>query len=293
MTEVRATGVGFFDRLRIFCEAIKISHSVFALPFAVSAAFLAAGGAPPLPLLGKVIAAVVLARTAAMTFNRWVDAEIDARNPRTMSRAVPRGLLSRRFMAVACVLTSALFIAASAWINFLAFLLSPICLAVLLGYSLTKRFTSFSHLVLGAALGLSPLGAWVAIREELALPPLLLGLAVLAWTAGFDIIYACQDADFDTRSGLHSLPGRLGVARALLVSRGLHVVAVALLGSLGLLAGSGFPYWLGVAGVGAILTYEQSLVSPADLSRVDLAFFTLNGFVSLAFMTSVIADTLI
>jgi 4-hydroxybenzoate polyprenyltransferase len=279
-------------KLLVFLETIKVSHSIFALPFAVAALFMACEGLPPLALLGKVVLAVVLARTAAMAFNRWADAEIDAENPRTRERAVPAGLLSRRAVGAAGLLAAAGFVAVAAWINRLALILSPAVLAVLLGYSYTKRFTSLSHVVLGAALGLSPLGAWVAARGEVAVEPAVLGLAVLFWTAGFDVIYACQDRDFDVRRGLHSIPARLGIPRALLLARLFHVLTLALLGALGWAAGLGAAYWTGVASVAALLVYEHSIVSPRDLSRVNVAFFTLNGLVSLVFMAAVVIETL-
>ena len=278
-------------RVRTFAEAIKLSHSVFALPFAVSAAFMAAGGLPEPALLGKIILACVFARSAAMSFNRLVDARIDAANPRTAARAVPAGALSRRFMVIATLLSLGGFVACAGWINELALRLAPIAIAVLLGYSWTKRFTSLSHLVLGAALGLSPVGAWVAVRAELAMLPAILGAAVLFWTAGFDVIYACQDRSFDSTSGLRSIPVRFGIARALWLSRAFHALAVALLGSAGALGGHGWPFAIGVAGVAALLVYEQSLVRPDDLSRVGVAFFTLNGAVSVFFMSAVIVDT--
>lgn len=284
---------GALRRAKVFLEAIKVSHSIFALPFAVAAAFLAAGGAPPAALLGKVVAAVVLARTAAMAFNRWADADLDAANPRTRGRAIPSGDLRRGLMLVATLLASAGFVLVCGWIHDLALRLSPVVLVTLLGYSYTKRFTHLSHFVLGVALGLSPLGAWVAVRGELALLPALLGLAVVSWTAGFDVIYACQDVDFDRQSGLHSLPSRLGVARALVASRALHAATIALLIGVGALGQVRWPYWPGVAIVGAALVYEQSLVRADDLSRVNLAFFTLNGVVSLTFMAAVVAATML
>jgi len=283
----------FLEKVAVFCEAIKVSHSVFALPFAVSSAFLAAGGLPALDLLGKIVLAVVLARTAAMAFNRWADARIDALNPRTQSRAVPRGLLSRRFFAVATAACAAGFVLTCAWIHDLALWLCPVVLLVLLGYSYTKRFTSASHLVLGAALGLSPVGAWVAVREEVSLTSVFLALAVLLWTAGFDVIYACQDHEFDHTHGLHSIPRRFGIRGGLLISRWLHAGAFALLVSLGFLERMGLPYTAGLLCVAGLLVYEHSLVKPHDLSRVNVAFFSLNGLVSLVFMGSVVLETLL
>lgn len=281
------------QRISIFCDSIKLAHSVFALPFAIAAVFLAAEGWPSPSVLGKVVLAVVLARTCAMAFNRFADARIDAENPRTASRAVPSGLLSRGFMLGASLLCAALFVAVAASINRLALALSPVALLVLLGYSYTKRFTSFSHLVLGIALGLSPLGAWVAVRGELDVLPALLGAAVLFWTAGFDTIYACQDYDFDRSRGLHSIPGRFGISRALLLSRAFHGLAVLLLVAVGFLAQQGMVYGVGVLTIVVLLVYEHSIVSPEDLSRVNVAFFTLNGLVSLAFMAAVVIQAVI
>ena len=296
MTEQAESDTGKFreqGQVGLFLESIKFSHSIFALPFALSAFFMAGTGSLAWPLLGKVVAACVFARTAAMSFNRLIDARIDARNPRTSSRAVPAGDLSPSFMAVATIGSCCLFGLCCAWINTLALALCPVALGILLGYSYTKRFTSLSHLVLGVALGLSPVGAWVAVRAEIALLPVLLGLAVAFWTAGFDVIYACQDYDFDRREGLHSIPARLGLPRALLISRLFHLLAIALLVNLGLRAEYGTFYWIGTGTVAVLLVYEQSLVKPGDLSRVNLAFFTLNGIVSLVFMTSVILEKVV
>ena len=251
------------------------------------------GGFPSLPVLGKVVLAVVFARTAALAFNRWADADIDALNPRTRSRAIPAALLSRPQVGIAALLSGAVFVLTAAWINRLAFALSPVVLVVLLGYSYTKRFTRLSHLVLGLALGLSPLGAWVAARGEVALLPAVLGAAVLFWTAGFDIIYACQDVDFDRKEGLRSIPERWGVARALAAARILHAFTVALLIGVGYLGGLDWVYGAGVAVVALLLIYEHSLVRPEDLSRVNQAFFTVNGIVSLAYMAAVIGQTLL
>ena len=282
-----------FVTLREFGEAIKLSHSIFALPFATAAAFLAADGLPAIDVLGKVLLACVAARTSAMSFNRVIDADLDAANPRTATRSVPAGRLSRGFMGWATFVSAATFVAVAWWINDLAFVLSPIALVVLLGYSATKRFTFLSHIVLGAALGLSPLGAWIAVRGEFALEPSLLGLAILFWTAGFDVIYACQDHDFDRDMGLHSIPRHLGIGRALWVSRGFHVVALGLLAAVGHVGAYGPFYWSGVTVVGVLLAYEQNLVRSDDLSRVNLAFFTLNGLVSVVFMASVILQVVV
>ena len=279
-------------RLGLFLESIKFSHSIFALPFALSAFFMAAEP-PSWLLLAKIVAACVFARTAAMSFNRLADARIDAKNPRTSSRAIPSGELSQGFMLGATIVSCCLFALCCWWINTLVFYLCPVAIAVVLGYSFTKRFTSLSHLVLGAALGLSPVGAWIAVRAELDILPILLGLAVAFWTAGFDIIYACQDHDFDREEGLHSLPVKIGRKRALALSKLFHFFTIALLGALGYLAGFGPFYWSGVGIVALLLAYEQSLVEPDDLSKVNLAFFTLNGIVSLVFMASVILEVVV
>lgn len=285
--------MGSLRDIPVFLEAIKVSHSVFALPYAIAAAFMAAGGMPPLPVAGKIVLACVFARTAAMSFNRWIDARWDALNPRTRGRAVPAGRLSRRFMAVATLLSSLAFVLTALWIHRLAFLLSPVALTVLLGYSYTKRFTSLSHLVLGLALGLSPVGAWLAVREEVGLPAVILAAAVLCWTAGFDILYSCQDVRFDRSHRLRSIPARIGVAWALRVARLAHVATVALLATVGIHSGYSWPYAAGVAAVAALLVGEHALVSASDLSRLDVAFFTMNGLVSLLFMASVILQVVI
>ena len=207
--------------------------------------------------------------------------------------AVPAGELSRTFMAGATITACCLFALCCWWINSLALYLCPLALLVLLGYSYTKRFTSLCHLFLGLALGLSPVGVWVAVHEKIELLPVLLGLAVAFWTAGFDVIYACQDYDFDRREGLHSIPAKLGLPAALFISRLFHLLTVGLLLSLGLQAEFGTFYWLGTGIVAVLLAYEQSLVKAGDLSRVNLAFFTLNGIVSLVFMTSVILEKVV
>lgn len=262
---------------------IKFSHSVFALPFALTSVALAVRGALHWRQLVWIVVAMVGARSAAMGFNRLADQAIDARNPRTAQRELPRGAVGRREVW-GFVLLSALALVVAAWqLNPLCLALSPVALAIVFGYSYAKRFTSLSHLLLGLALGIAPVGAWIAIRGRFDVVPIVLALAVLAWVAGFDIIYACQDAEFDRREGLFSIPARMGVARALLVSRMLHVTAVGLLASLFFLTPLHWVYWLGVAFVGLLLLYEHSLVSADDLSRVDAAFFAVNGWISVGY----------
>jgi 4-hydroxybenzoate polyprenyltransferase len=285
------------DNIRTVLEMIKFEHSIFALPFALTGALLAANGSGlswrELGIkLAWIIVAMVAARSAAMAFNRVADADIDAANPRTKTRAIPAGLLSKSFTWGFIVFWS-LVLAGAAWmLNPLCFRLTPVALAVVFGYSYTKRFTALSHLVLGFALGIAPAAAWIAIRGSLDPTILLLTAAVMCWTAGFDIIYSCQDVDFDRGTGLHSVPQSLGVARALLVARLLHVVMVGLLLALWQILGLG---WLGLGGiavVAALLVYEHSLVRADDLSRVDAAFFAVNGYVSVLFFVFWAADLL-
>jgi 4-hydroxybenzoate polyprenyltransferase len=280
---------------------IKFSHSVFALPFAVMATFLAARSASPPTFptwiqLGLIVVCMVAARSAAMTFNRIVDARIDAANPRTTIRALPRGTISAGaawlFFAVAAVVFAAgcagfWLIARNAW----PLVLCVPTLAFLCLYSYTKRFTRWSHLVLGVAIAFAPVAAWIAIQPAtLGAAAWLLMLAVGAWIAGFDIIYACQDVEFDRQAGLHSLPARLGIGPALWASRGLHVITVAALMLVGGVAELGAVYFVGVAFVAALLVIEQSMVRPNDLSRVNLAFFTVNGVVGVVLGTLGVVD---
>ncbi|MCA9320797.1 MAG: putative 4-hydroxybenzoate polyprenyltransferase [Planctomycetes bacterium] len=275
-----------FRQPMIFLKLIRFEHTLFALPFALAGALLAAGGLPMASTLAWILVAMVGARTAAMAFNRLVDRRFDAANPRTASRPSVTGTVTPAFMALSVVLAAALFVYAASRLNALALALAGPTLGVLLGYSLVKRFWHHSHLVLGLALGLSPLGAWVAVRGRLddAWPAAALGLAVLLWTNGFDILYACQDEDFDRATGLHSVPQRFGRRRALTIARLSHAMVVPALAAAGWTAGSGLAFFLGVAVVAALLVHEHRLVSADDLSRVNLAFFQVNvaiGFVVL------------
>ena len=287
-------------KLKIILEMIKFEHTIFALPFALISMLVAfdsnAGtrfGISPRwdwRIVAWVLVAMVGARSAAMAFNRIADARIDAANPRTASRAIPKGLVSTGAAWVFVIVSSALLVLASYMLNPLAFALSPIALLVVLGYSYSKRFTSLSHLWLGLALGIAPVGAWIAVTGRIGLPSIVLSAAVMLWTAGFDIIYSLQDLDFDREAGLYSLPARIGPARALLVSRLMHVCMLGLLVLFGLLSARGKVYYIGVIHVAALLAFEQRLVSPRDLSRVNAAFFTMNGFVSIALLVFVITD---
>ena len=281
-------------RLRLTLEMIRFSHSVFALPFAFLALVLASEGAPPLPVVGWVLVAMVAARSAAMAFNRLADRSIDARNPRTAMRHLVTGALSTRFVALFAAASVAVFVLAAGRLNRTALFLSPAVLAVLLGYSFLKRFTSLAHFGVGAALALSPLGAWVAGRELTGdiRVPLVLGLGVLLWVAGFDVIYACQDAEVDRRERLHSIPARLGVPGGLRVAAVLHLLCVAAFVSVAPLAGLSWPYLAGVGVAAALLLYEHAIVSPDDLSKVNVAFFNVNGVVALLLGAAGIADVL-
>ena len=276
-------------------ETIKFQHSVFALPFALTGALLALRGmdisGPNLAWkLVWIIVAMVAARSAAMAFNRLIDAPIDALNPRTARRALPAGTLSKQFAAVFVAVSAAVLVVAAWQLNPLCLKLSPLALALALGYSYTKRFTALSHVVLGTVLGVAPAAAWIAVRGTLDPEILLLALAVTLWTAGFDIIYSCQDVAFDRDTGLHSIPARLGVAKALVVSRLLHVGMVICLIAMWMKMDLGLFALLGVAVVTALLAYEQSLVRADDLSRIDAAFFTVNGWVSVLFFAFWAAD---
>ena len=280
------------SNIRTTLEMIKIEHTLFALPFALLGALLAARGftATGLPNWWQALwitAAMVGARSAAMAFNRIADREYDAANPRTRARAIPAGLLSVSFVWAFTLAASALFFIAAAMLNRLTLLLSPVALASVLLYSYTKRFTSLSHVALGWCLSIAPTGAWVAVRGSIESGvPLLLSLVVLLWTAGFDVLYACQDYDFDRASGLRSIPARVGLARALWVSRLLHAGAFAALVGLYFLTGLGWPALAGVAATGALLVYQHSLVRADDLSRLNAAFFTTNAFVSVILLAT-------
>ena len=268
---------------------IKFSHSVFALPFALASAALAAREGYRWSQLGWIVVAMVGARSAAMGFNRLADATIDARNPRTAGRELPKGVLTRGEVWVLVLISAAALVLAAAMLNPLCLALSPVALAIVFGYSYTKRFTALSHMVLGLALAIAPVGAWLAVRGTFSPIAVVVGLAVLMWVAGFDAIYSCQDVEFDRASGLHSLPARIGIRRALVVARLFHVAAVILLAAVYPLAGLHPIYLAGVAVVAFLLAYEHSLVRADDLSRVNAAFFTMNGWVSVLYLGATLA----
>ena len=280
-------------KLKIILEMIKFEHTIFALPFAVMSAFIAADGLPALAKFGWILVAMVGARSCAMAFNRLADAEIDAKNPRTAMRAIPAGLITKGTVWGFTIVSAGLLVFAAWRLNPLAFMLSPVALVVVMGYSYTKRFTALSHFWLGLSLSISPVGAWIAIRGNFALPPIILCLVVLLWTAGFDIIYACQDVNFDRKHGLRSIPAKIGIRWSLWLSSVLHVIAVLLLLGIPILVELGLFYYIGVGIVVLIFIYEHAIVKPTDLSRVNLAFFTLNGTISLVLMALSIADILL
>ncbi|HEX4004385.1 MAG TPA: UbiA-like polyprenyltransferase [Candidatus Acidoferrales bacterium] len=274
-------------RIRTVLEMIKFEHSVFALPFALVGALLAAraaGGLPTWRQILWIVVAMVGARSAAMTMNRIADVEYDRRNPRTAKRALPAGELSLGFAWAFTVLASAVLVIAAWQLNRLALELSPLALAILFFYSYTKRFTSWSHFALGFCLGISPAAAWIAIRGSLDARMLILCAAVTLWVGGFDVLYACQDVEFDRAAGLHSIPKKLGIAKSLVFARAMHVVMVALLAWLAWSFHLAWPAWAGIAVVAALLAYEHSLVKPNDLSKMNAAFFTVNGYISLLFL---------
>jgi 4-hydroxybenzoate polyprenyltransferase len=276
-----------FKKIKDTFELIKFSHSIFALPFALGSMLLAARGLPAWRTVGLIVLALVFARTAAMAFNRWADAKIDAENPRTQSRHLPQGLLSKNYVIGLTLVSSAAFLATCYFLGSFCLLLAPLALAILFFYSYTKRFTDFSQIFLGLALGIAPIGAWIAVNNAIGGFPVLLGLAVLLWVAGFDILYATQDYEFDRSHHLHSLVVRWGIPRSLLIARGLHLVSFFLLLSLGWLARLGWPYFAGLGLMAALFFYQHRLVKPEDLSRVNAAFFTTNGLISLIFLASV------
>lgn len=279
-----------------FLSLVKFAHSVFSLPFALVAFFMAlsdSGEAFSLRLLVLVVIAVVLARNAAMAFNRWTDREIDKLNPRTSQREIPAKIISPRSALLFALLNAGLFIVVAGFINPLCLWLSPVALLVVMGYSYAKRFTAWSHLLLGLGLGLAPSGAYIAVTGEFSLIPVLLSIGVLFWVAGFDIIYALQDEGFDRKQGLYSLPTSLGARNALLVSVAMHAITGTLIIWIGFLGNFNWIYWTGAFGFISLLVYQHWIVKPDDLSKVNLAFFSTNGFASILFGFGAIADILI
>ncbi|GAN31722.1 MAG: p-hydroxybenzoate: octaprenyltransferase [Candidatus Brocadia sinica] len=293
MSETHKVKMGFsylLKKITSIFDLIKFSHTIFSFPFAVMSAFLAAGGMPGLKQLLLILAALIAARSAAMSFNRLVDTSYDIHNPRTAYRVELQKKIGRKYVWIFTFLCVILFIICAWLLNRLAFYMSPLAILVVFGYSYTKRFTHLSHFVLGIALGLSPLGAWVGIQGTLAAPPFLLSLAVVLWTAGFDIIYACQDVEHDIKSGLYSLPKKLGIKGALILSAVLHLFMVGVLLAVSRYTDLGILYTIGVCIVAALLIYEHSLVRPKDLSKINTAFFTVNGIISVGLMGITLLD---
>jgi 4-hydroxybenzoate polyprenyltransferase len=278
---------------RLTLEMIKWEHSIFALPFALTGAVLAAGGWPRLPVLFWIVVCMVSARSAAMAFNRLVDARLDAANPRTAMRALPAGRLSAGFVAGFVAVSAGVFLLAAGMLNRLSLELAPLTLAIVLGYSYMKRVTRWSHLVLGLALGIAPSAAWIAVRGSLDARIAVLSAAVLLWVGGFDVLYACQDFEHDREAGLNSVPQAFGLAAAFWIARAMHVGMLCLLLWLVRLFGLGTMALAGVGTVAALLLYEHSIVSPRDLRRMNAAFFTLNGLISMAFFGFFAADVLL
>lgn len=273
---------------------VKLSHTVFALPFALASVVLATAYAPlELWRVALVVVCIAAARTSAMAFNRLIDRDIDAENPRTVDRELPKGVVSVASVRLLVLASSIVFMLSAGLLGKLPLLLSPLALGLALGYSYTKRFTALCHVVLGAAIALAPGGAWIAMGAPVTLAPWLLVAGVGAWVAGFDILYSLQDHGFDAQRGLHSAPVALGVVGSLVASALLHVVTVSCLAYVGVLLERGVAYFVGVALIGALLTYEHAIVKPSDLSRINKAFFDINGYVSVAFFACVLADQLL
>jgi 4-hydroxybenzoate polyprenyltransferase len=282
-----------FIKFYSILKLIKFSHTIFSLPFAVMSAFIAAEGMPGIRQLLLILGALVVARSCAMSFNRLVDAGYDIGNPRTFYRIQLQGLIGKAnlwFFTISCTL---LFIVFAGMLNRLCLLISPLALLIIFGYSYTKRFTNLSHLVLGLSLALSPIGAWIGVTGEIDIAPFILALAVLLWTAGFDIIYACQDLQHDIKSGLYSIPKKMGIKNSLILSSLLHFLMVIVLFLFMYFAKLNFVYFGGVCIISIMLVYEHSLIKPHDLSRISLAFFTVNGIISMILMVATLVDVVI
>jgi 4-hydroxybenzoate polyprenyltransferase len=288
--EQRSAIRGIFRNTGVTLEMIKWEHSFLTLPFGLTGAVLAARGIPSLRQLFWIVVALVSARSAAMAFNRLADADIDKGNPRTATRALPAGLLTSRFVLAFTIVTSLVLMFAAWKLNRLAFFLSPIALAIVFGYSYTKRFTRWAHLFLGLAMGVAPAAAWVAVRGTFDLRILIVTAAVMFWGGGFDVLYSCQDYDHDCRENLHSVPRHFGIAGALMLARAFHIVAFALFLGMVFAFGLGYVALGGVLLTGALLVYEHSLVRADDLSKLNAAFFTTNGFISMLLLFAVGID---
>ena len=286
------TAMTIVSRIAVFLEMIKFSHTIFALPFALTGALLAAQGLPTWQQIFWIVMAMIGARTAAMGLNRVIDAEIDGENPRTKGRAIPAGLLGKGTVVLFIVLAILLMLYAASRLNPLCLKLAPVALFFLVLYSYCKRFTALAHVVLGLCLGAAPVGAWIAIRGSIDLPAVMLGLAVLFWVAGFDILYALQDLEFDRARGLHSIPVRLGVNGSLWTARLFSLVMVALLAVLCSLLPVGGFFLAGIVAATMLLCYEHWLLRNGNLARLDMAFFTMNGYISIIIFVATLVDVL-
>ena len=276
--------IRIYTKTRQLLEAIKFEHSVFALPFAYIGMVLAEQGLPDLRSFFWITCAMVSARTLAMTSNRIIDATIDFNNPRTRGRAIPAGIISKKALAAMGIIAAVIFFIAAGMLNPLCLALSPVALVVVIGYSYSKRFTWMSHIILGWADGIAPVGGWIGVRGTMDLEAVLLAGGVAAWIAGFDIIYSCQDVDFDKKNGLHSIPQRWGTRIALRISRIFHLIAMVCFVSVGVWLGISWPYFLGLLIATGLMIYEHRLVKPEDLSKVNMAFFNVNGYISVVVM---------
>ena len=285
--------MSFFRNIGVTLDMIKWEHSIFALPFALTGAMLAAHGVPRVSTIIWIVICMVTARSAAMAFNRWADADLDATNPRTAGRAIPAGLLDRKFVAIFTVAMILIFLLASSQLNRLTLLLSPIALFFVLFYSFTKRFTRWFHLFLGLALGIAPAAAWIGVTGAVDPRILILTAAVLFWVAGFDVLYACQDREHDVTHGLNSIPQSWGLVGAFWVARAMHFIMIGLLIWLIHVFSLGWVAKAGLVVVALLLVYEHVIISPKDLRRMNAAFFTLNGIISVIFFLSVAADLLL
>ncbi len=279
-------------RLKIFFDMIKFEHTIFALPFAYMGMVLAANGLPTLHQFFWITVAMASARTVAMSLNRLIDREFDARNPRTMNRPLPRGLITPRAVLVIALIALAIFELAAWELNWLCLVLSPLALMFLVGYHFAKRFTWLSHWILGFTDGIAAAGGWVAVRASLDPLALLLWFVVVVWMAGFDLIYACQDVDVDRREGLKSVPAQFGIPTALTLAHINHAITVVAIAAVGIIAHLGWPFWVGWVGVALLLAYENAIVKPNDLSRLNLAFFNVNGYISVLVFVSALFGTL-
>jgi 4-hydroxybenzoate polyprenyltransferase len=281
------------SKIKIILEMIKFEHTIFALPFAFTGALLALDGLPSLEQVIWIIAAMVGARSAAMGFNRWADRDIDSENPRTKTRALPLGLVTPAQVLAFIVVSSGLLVLAAYMLNPLSFALAPVALAIVFFYSYTKRFTFLSHAFLGLAISGAPMGAWIAVTGRFEFPALVLGVAVLFWLVGFDILYALQDLEFDRKAGLHSVPQRFGVRTSLLISRTAHLVTMLCLFWIYVLLPVGLVYLLGVLVATGLIIYEHSLVKESDLSKLSIAFFNMNGYISVTIFIFTLLDVLL